>query len=72
MSFLPKHHCGKLQGSHGVDYVAIPTEGQIDSSQLPPVSTHNTMINTTPVVVPEDEVAELQQGQDQSKAPEWE
>lgn len=72
VSFLPKHDCGKLQGSHGVDYVAIPTEGQIDSSQLSPVSTHNTVINTTPVVVPEDEVAELQQGQGQSKAPEWE
>lgn len=34
VSFPPRDHSGKLQGLCGVDYIAIPIEGQRDSSHV--------------------------------------
>lgn len=34
VSFLPKDHSGELQGLHSVDYIAVPTEGQTNSSHV--------------------------------------
>lgn len=59
VSFPPKDHSGKLQGLHSVDYIAMPTEGQIDSSHVLSQYPQHRVITTTPWWFPEDEVVKL-------------